>query len=1180
MLSKRGAKWKVKDGEQEIIDRLIKELELDPVIAKILVNRGLKTPQQVEEFLDFDLEKLNDPFLLPDIKQAIARIKVAIKNNEQIVIYGDYDVDGITATSLLVDYLKKLGAKVDYYIPNRLEEGYGLNLTAVELLADKGTDLIITVDCGIKAHQQIKYANQLGLDLIITDHHQVPNQLPNAVAIINPKRDDSSYSFAELAGVGVAFKLVSALELEVKENDDLKILCAEYLDLVALGTVADIVPLVGENRILVKHGLSKIKNTAKLGLAALVEVSQLTDKEINTGRVGYNLAPKINAAGRIGNPTLAVELLLAQEESEARNLAKELKQLNEQRQQISQQMFEEAEVVIKQLNLEEEWFLVLASPDWHPGIAGNVASDICEKYHRPTILISQDSTGKWQGSGRSIKGFDIHEALLNNQQLLERFGGHKQAAGLTITEENIKKLRANLNSYIQQKLEASDLIPVLKIDAEVKFDQLDFSLVNKLEQLAPFGLRNPRPILASKDVEVKSFRAVGKSNKHLKLTVSSAGEVIDAIAFNQAELETDLIEQKQELELLFNVEINQWQGNSSLQLKVKDFKIPQTDFVTEMFVKGRRADAVQTARTENFYTEFIKPSSEISSQKIKSLSIGDKLLLTSKVDTSLIKVLTPEQEIIGHLSEKLSGQLTPFLIVGINYNIVVSQIIDNNNGLQVKLFIYQAKDKHQEIKARLESEQQNLAEVRKNITAPSFVDSQQEKIYDHLINEQNTLAVWPAGQVNLATLAEVLASKVIKFDQIVVVVLPFQRLVAQRYRFLKHQLSSGGLKIFKGYSSLNLVEKEELKSRLNTGQLDLLLVTPEFVEAYLEDLGKIKNEVGLLAIDYNFELNSSPSQFQQLQQTVLKLRALFNNPLVLALMTELKIELKEKLISELKIAQIEVVDAEPTKFQLLDKRNYSDKVGYTNQVINQEGKKIIYVKQQQESIDFAVKLRINNPQLATKIMYYHSALTTAEKNRIKDKFQVGEIEVVVATEPLSLTGGIRGVNHIIFVQPPFNQFEFNDYIAQVTNSEDQLAAHLLYQEQDLENNQFLLEEINPGRELLAQLYILLVKESNEQGEVVVTEQELVALLLQKVEQNITVDTILAGLDIFMELQLLSIIKQEQSKIRIKLHPQPEAKLDLTSSMRYNEGVKEKKRFKVFKERFLAKRVEKLSNLIK
>ncbi|WP_408954824.1 single-stranded-DNA-specific exonuclease RecJ [Natroniella sp. ANB-PHB2] len=1176
MLSKQGAKWKIKDCDQEIIDRLIKELELEPVVAKTLVNRGLKTPQQVEEFLDFDLENLNDPFLLPDIKQAVDRIKIAVKNNEHIVIYGDYDVDGITATSLLVDYLKKLGAEVDYYIPNRLEEGYGLNLAAVELLADNGVDLIITVDCGIKAHQQIRYANQLGLDLIITDHHQVSKQLPDAVATINPKRDDSSYPFSELAGVGVVFKLVSALEVELGKNDDLEVLCEEYLDLVALGTVADIVPLVEENRILVKHGLNEIQSTAKLGLAALVEVSKLTDKEINTGRVGYNLAPKINAAGRIGSPTLAVELLLAQEELEAQNLAKELNRLNEQRQQISQQMFKEAEVVIEQLNLKKEWFLVLASADWHPGIAGNVASDICEKYHRPTILISQDSTGKWQGSGRSIKGFDIYEALLVNQHLLERFGGHKQAAGLTISEENIKKLRANLNDYIQENLEASDLIPVSKVDVEVGFEQLDFSLVNKLEQLAPFGLCNPRPVLASKDVTVESFRVVGKSSKHLKLTVSSEGEVIDAIAFNQAELEMDLIEQQEGFELLFNVEINQWQGNRSLQLKVKDFKIPQSDFVTEMFVKGRRADAVQTARTENFYTEFLEPSSEISAQKIKDLSSGDRLLLTFETDDSLVKVLTPEEEIIGYLSELVSEQLIPSLVIGVDYNVVVSQIIDNNNGLQLKVFIYQTEDNYQKNRAKLKSEQHTLAEVRRSLT--DFVDSQQEKIYDNLINEESTLAVCPAGQVRLTTLTEVVVSQAIKFEKIVIVVIPFQRLVEQRYQFLNHKLSPLGIEVFKG-SCLNSVEREVLKLRLNTGQLDLLLVTPEFVESYLEDLRKIKNGVGLLAIDYNFELDLYSNQFQQLQQTVLKLKKLFNNPSVLAMMTRLKTDLKEKIINELEIAQIEVIDSESTKFQLLDKRNYSDKVGYTNKVINKAGKKMIYLNNKQASIDLAIKLRANNPHLATKIIYWNSTLTELEKNRIKKKFQGGEIEVVVTTELVDSTGDIRGVDHIVFAQPPLNQFEFNSYIERARNTEGELVVHLLYQEQDLEVNQMLLDQINPGREVLAQLYILLVKESDDQGVIVISEQELVKLLLQRIEESITVDTILAGLDIFRELELLSILKQEPSKLRIKLYPRPKAKLDLTSSMRYNEGVNEKKRFRNFKENFLTKRTEKLLNLI-
>ncbi|MCK8815975.1 single-stranded-DNA-specific exonuclease RecJ [Natroniella sulfidigena] len=1167
MLSKRGAQWKLKDDEQENINDLVKELGLDPVIAKILANRGLKAPQQVEEFLDFSLERLNDPYLLPDMKQAVARIKAAIKGNEQIVIYGDYDVDGITATSLLVDYLKKIEAKVDYYIPNRLEEGYGLNVSALESLAQKGAKLIITVDCGIKAHRQIKHANQLGLDMIITDHHHAPQQLPDAVAIVNPKRADSSYPFSELAGVGVAFKLAAALELEVR-NKDLESLYQEYLDLVALGTVADIVPLVKENRIMVKHGLVKIKNTAKLGLAALVEVSQLADKEINTGRVGYNLAPKINAAGRIGDPALAVELLLAQEKLEAKRLAKKLEQLNKQRQEISRQMFEEAEAIIEQLDLKKEWFLVLASPNWHPGIAGNVASDICEKYHRPTILISQDSAGKWQGSGRSIKGFNIYDALLANEQLLERFGGHKQAAGLTITEENIKKLRANLNDYIKQSLEASDLKPVSRVDVEVGFDQLDFALVNKLEQLAPFGLRNPRPVLMSKDVTVKNFRVVGKDGKHLKLTVSSAGEVIDAIAFNQAVLEADLLEQKQGIEVLFNVEINQWQGNSSLQLKVKDFKFPQSDFITNMFIRGRRkTDAAQLVTPKNCYTEFVELLSSTPSQQLESLAVGDRLLLVSEVDDLSIKVLTFEQRIIGYLSEKLSRQLIPSLILGIEYDVVISQIIDHNDGLQLKVFIQQATDKEQISETELESEQQILTEF----------DSQQ--IYDSLIKQQNTLAVWPAEKINLNTLAEVSALEVIKLAQIVVVVIPFARLTKQRYRFFKEKLSSWGIKVFRGSSSLTLEEKEELKFRLHTGQLDLLLVTPEFVKSHLEALDKIKDKVGLLALDYNYELELSRSQFQQFHQVALNLIDLFAESSILALLAKVNSELKKKITTELEIEETVIADVEPNNYCLLDNRNHFNKIGYIKQLIAQEEKVMIYVNTQQQAIDLAIKLRANNPDVTDKIIYYHSALTTTEKNLIKDKFKTGELEAVVATEPLCLIEVIRGVNHIIFVQPPFNQSEFNDYIAQVKKNEEELTVHLLYQDQDLETNQILLERLNPGREILVQLYILLVEESSEDGVLVIAEQELVDLLALRVGENVIPKTIVAGLDIFMELKLINVLKREQHNLRIKLYPQPKAKLDLASSMRYNEGVKEKKRFDKFKEAFLNNQTEKLISLI-
>jgi single-stranded-DNA-specific exonuclease RecJ len=566
--------WDIREVEQDLVDNLVSELDLTPIAAKMLVNRGYDSPKQAKEFLNCSIDQLHDPYLFSEMETVVNRIERAIDQQEKIVVYGDYDVDGITSSSLLLNYLKDRGAEVDFYIPNRLEEGYGLNLEAVEELAATGGELIITVDCGIKAHQELTRAAELGMDVIVTDHHTVPQELPDAVAIINPKRDDCDYPFSELAGVAVAFKVVQALEL-AKTEEQMPV-ATEYLALVTLGVVADIVPLRGENRIIVQEGLKQLNQLSKAspGLFALVDVTGYLDSEISVGHIAFGLAPRINACGRLGEPELGIELFLSQDYQKAEGIAQQMDKLNDQRQNLSQEMQEEAELLIEDLAEDEKSVVVLASTDWHSGVIGNVASDLNEKYYRPVVLLAIEEDGMAKGSARSIRNFNIYNALLANQDLLAAFGGHEQAAGLSIQANQISKLRQKLNEYARQELDEQDFIPRQRVDAAVDLDDLSFSLVEELNALAPFGYANPSPKLVATDVELSSYKLVGSNNDHLKLTAKTGQGRIDGIAFGHREAKAKLDLQSKKTSLLFNLEINSWRGRDSLQLKVKDIKVP------------------------------------------------------------------------------------------------------------------------------------------------------------------------------------------------------------------------------------------------------------------------------------------------------------------------------------------------------------------------------------------------------------------------------------------------------------------------------------------------------------------------------------------------------------------------------------------------------------------------------
>jgi single-stranded-DNA-specific exonuclease len=543
-----------------------------PLTARILLNRGITDAQQARDFLWAALTNIHDPFLLKDMAIAVERIRQAIHKEEQILIFGDYDVDGISATTLLLLALRQLGGKVDYYLPDRLQEGYGLNIAAVEEAAATGYSLIITVDCGISALEEITAGNELGLEFIVTDHHQPPAHIPPALAIINPKQTDCTYPYQELAGVGVAFKLVQALGSVYGRGQDW---WQQYFDLVALGTVADVVPLLDENRVFVKYGLKLMQAGNRTGIKALLAITGLAGKELSPGHIGFMLGPRLNAAGRLGKANRGVQLLLAIGEEEAREVAEELDRENRERQALETAIFQEAkERIAGEIDLAKERVIVLGSAGWHPGVIGIVASRLVDTYYRPTILVSfQDGEGK--GSARSIAGFHIFKALRQCEDLLVQFGGHEQAAGLSVTEANVPLLRERLNHLAWEWLQDEDFCPVQKIDAEIKLDQLNLTVLEELEKLAPFGVGNPEPVLMCCGSQLTECRWVGEKKNHLKVKAWQAGCELDGIGYRMGELARE-IQNYNCVDLAFTLQRNQWQGKTTLQMVLRDLRLNQT----------------------------------------------------------------------------------------------------------------------------------------------------------------------------------------------------------------------------------------------------------------------------------------------------------------------------------------------------------------------------------------------------------------------------------------------------------------------------------------------------------------------------------------------------------------------------------------------------------------------------
>lgn len=559
--------WKVVEHDVELSKRLASELEIPLLIAQLLVNRGIVDARAAREFLYPDLANLHPPSKMKGISNAVDRIKEAISRGEKIWIYGDYDVDGITSISLLMSCLKRLGADVDYYIPHRLDEGYGLKPEGVSDLKGRGCSLIITVDCGIGAAEEVQMANDAGMDVIITDHHEPRDEIPKALVTLDPKLEGSGYPFDGLAGVGVAFKLAQAL-MGDKEDENQDFL-QEQLDLVALGTIADVVPLTGENRIIAKYGLDVMNKMKRAGIRALCEVSDIAENSIASWTVSFRLGPRINAAGRVDTAHSAVQLLTTDSYQEAFEIAQKLDAANRERQNIERQILEAARHQLQRFDMAGEKALILAEEKWHPGVIGIVASRLQEQFYRPVILISLEGN-QGRGSARSIPELDIFHALTKCSHLLEEFGGHKAAAGLSIAKENIGKFRNEFSRIISDTLSPEDLKPKVLIDAKVSIPQLSQEAVEKLSLLEPHGLGNPRPLLMLEGVALRGLPRIVGNGKHLQMTVSDGRAFLRTIAFNMANLERELYDKDVRLDLTFRPSVDVWNDTKSVQLKIEE----------------------------------------------------------------------------------------------------------------------------------------------------------------------------------------------------------------------------------------------------------------------------------------------------------------------------------------------------------------------------------------------------------------------------------------------------------------------------------------------------------------------------------------------------------------------------------------------------------------------------------
>lgn len=575
-------RWVIGERDIDLELRLSRELSITPLVSRILINRGIRDVTSANEFLNISPSNLLDPFLLNDMEKAVSRLIKAIHEKSRILIYGDYDVDGVTASALYLEFFRRYRVDADLYIPDRIREGYSLNESAVQMARSRNTTVILTADCGTSSSRPVKLAQDLGIDVIVTDHHEPPAELPEAYALINPNRHDSIYPFKGLAGVGVAFKIVQAIYMTISSSSGLNGLNGlnssngldSFLDLVALGTIADVAPLTGENRYLVKRGLELLTEGKRVGIKALKEVAGVKRGDVTVGTVGFMLAPRINASGRLSSAEAAVKLLTTCDHEDARHIADYLDRINQERQKIESKIKNEIRTkILNEVDIKNENVIVMASKDWHQGVIGIVASKIVDEFYRPCILISLHEDGTGKGSARSIPGFNIFKGLEECNDLLDKYGGHKYAAGLTIQGNNIPLLRDRLSSIVGNNLAEEDFVPRIIMDAEIDIEDINFPLLKEMAILPPYGISNPEPVIVTRGLVVTEPRIL--KGDHLKMKLKKGRAYFDSIGFSMATAYNGIINKSEKIDIAYTPELNLWNGMYGIQLKLKDIRVSE-----------------------------------------------------------------------------------------------------------------------------------------------------------------------------------------------------------------------------------------------------------------------------------------------------------------------------------------------------------------------------------------------------------------------------------------------------------------------------------------------------------------------------------------------------------------------------------------------------------------------------
>ncbi|MDI6799513.1 MAG: single-stranded-DNA-specific exonuclease RecJ [Actinomycetota bacterium] len=1183
--------WSFKGFDETVALKLSKELSVSIHLASLLAARGITSAGAAFGFLSPSLSSLLDPFLLEGVQAAATRLAEAISKGEPIAVFGDFDVDGITAAALAVRVLRDLGAEVNFYIPSRFKEGYGLSASALKRLKESGVSIILTVDTGISAIEEVDYANDLGLSVIITDHHEPGISLPKAYAVINPKKDGPDHPMRNLAGVGVVFKLLSALAQKLPEKDyDI----LNHLDLVALGTVADMVPLLGENRVMVKEGLNRLKPSGKPGLRALMQIASLKADKVSAEDAAYFLVPRLNAAGRVADATKCVKLLLSSDLDESIELAKRIDGRNKERRKIEETITAEVFSMAKELDLDKELVIVLASADWHEGVKGIVASRLANRYKRPTFLLTLKD-GLAVGSGRSIPSFNLFEALTGCEDILETFGGHAGAAGLKIKEELIEDFKERINRIAKERLSQDDLIPRLAIDLRIDSSDISLELLEELEMLSPFGVGNPPPIFRLRAASLEGSSYVGSDKRHLSFKIAAhpsggggRSPSLSGISFNHKDkFDSFNSDSLAGADLVCGLVKNEWNENVSPQLHLVDYLKKETlgdNFLKELFLRSSEVLEDDPHRniidSDSFYTKAVGVTFEGRQETIKALTPGEDLKLirdeNNSFDPSAIKIVDGRGAQIGFLKAAISKHLAAAIDSGVPYKVKITEVTgggDKNLGVNILVKKDAPLRKEGALKHGLTfagladlSEDELIKSLAEILLSGKELFAKQREAISLLKEGKNTLVIMGTGRGKSAIFHIFSALRAIKEDKISIILYPLRSLINDQLNYLQEEFSKIGLGVVRLSGDIDFEEREAIFSALFAGAAHIALTTPEFLHHNMDQFQVLSKKIGFFVVDEAHHVSTSSELHRPLYSRLKQMAKNLKDPLILALTATAGEKVAREIIDTLGIERLVIDPFIRENLKLVDKRGIKKKDDYIRNFLSKRtggNKSIIYVNSREQSVKIASFLRDNLPALKDRTAYYNAGLDAATRHEIEARFKRGDISVVVSTSAFGEGVNIPDISDIFIYHMPFSFIEYNQESGRAGRDGERADIHLLFGEDDAKINRFILESMAPSRKSLTDLYLTLKNLSSTSGSIEAGNCDILSELEATGSKFLSESGIYAGLKIFEEIGLLEIVGSRGDRvIRLKNHSM---KLSLSDSVRFEEGVDEKDLFASFKD---------------